>query len=269
MPPPGKRSDLKGHTASVNGAAFSPDNKRIVTASDDHTARVWDCRQRHVAPDAGGPIRRSGQRRLQPRRHSHRHRRPRYDRADLGSPLPGTSSTPSPATKPTSSTASLQPRRHVHHQRRGLPRQHGADLDANTGALVKSLEGHVNSVHHPMFNPAGTLVVTASDDQTVKIWDVSTWQVLVTLTGHTNRVRSAAFSAPTARASSAPVQDQTSSYGIPSARSGPRSWAMRVRSGASSIADGKRVVTASADGTARVWDPATGRAAADAGGPQR
>jgi WD40 repeat protein len=33
---------LTGHTARVNDAAFSPDGKRIVTASQDDTARVWD-----------------------------------------------------------------------------------------------------------------------------------------------------------------------------------------------------------------------------------
>ena len=33
---------LEGHSASVNFAAFSPDGKRIVTASGDTTARVWD-----------------------------------------------------------------------------------------------------------------------------------------------------------------------------------------------------------------------------------
>ena len=33
---------LKGHGQPVNSAAFSPDGKRIVTGSDDATARVWD-----------------------------------------------------------------------------------------------------------------------------------------------------------------------------------------------------------------------------------
>jgi WD40 repeat protein len=32
---------LEGHTNWVNSAAFSPDGDRIVTASDDGTARVW------------------------------------------------------------------------------------------------------------------------------------------------------------------------------------------------------------------------------------
>src|SRR5436305_1984388 len=33
---------LGGHTGSVAAAAFSPDGKRVVTASWDRTARVWD-----------------------------------------------------------------------------------------------------------------------------------------------------------------------------------------------------------------------------------
>jgi len=33
---------LKGHTDRVQSAAFSPDGKRVVTASSDNTARLWD-----------------------------------------------------------------------------------------------------------------------------------------------------------------------------------------------------------------------------------
>lgn len=33
---------LRGHGGSVLSAAFSPDGSRIVTASDDKTARTWD-----------------------------------------------------------------------------------------------------------------------------------------------------------------------------------------------------------------------------------
>jgi WD40 repeat protein len=33
---------LTGHEAPLNSASFSPDGRRIVTASDDRTARVWN-----------------------------------------------------------------------------------------------------------------------------------------------------------------------------------------------------------------------------------
>ena len=35
---------LKGHTGCVTSASFSPDGSRVVTASDDKTAKVWDAR---------------------------------------------------------------------------------------------------------------------------------------------------------------------------------------------------------------------------------
>ncbi len=34
-------SALDGHTRGVNHAAFSPDGTKVVTASGDHTARLW------------------------------------------------------------------------------------------------------------------------------------------------------------------------------------------------------------------------------------
>ena len=33
---------LEGHTDFVQGVAYSPEGKRIVTGSGDSTARVWD-----------------------------------------------------------------------------------------------------------------------------------------------------------------------------------------------------------------------------------
>jgi WD40 repeat protein len=35
---------LKGHTSRLETASFSPDGSRVVTSSQDHTARVWDAR---------------------------------------------------------------------------------------------------------------------------------------------------------------------------------------------------------------------------------
>ncbi len=40
---------LAGHTDKVWHAASSPDGSRIVTASLDHTARLWDSEGKHLA----------------------------------------------------------------------------------------------------------------------------------------------------------------------------------------------------------------------------
>ena len=45
---------LKGHTDAVTSASFSPDGSRIVTASEDGTAKVWDAQQRCRDPHAQG-----------------------------------------------------------------------------------------------------------------------------------------------------------------------------------------------------------------------
>ncbi|MCP2249324.1 nSTAND1 domain-containing NTPase [Lentzea aerocolonigenes] len=40
-------NELAGHAAGINAVAWSPDGRCLLTASDDHTARVWD-------PETGG-----------------------------------------------------------------------------------------------------------------------------------------------------------------------------------------------------------------------
>ena len=45
---------LKGHTADLAGADFSPDGTKVVTASSDRSARIWDVKTGTVLATLGG-----------------------------------------------------------------------------------------------------------------------------------------------------------------------------------------------------------------------
>jgi WD40 repeat protein len=53
------------------------------------------------------------------------------------------------------------------------------------------------------FSPDGTRLASASRDQTVKVWDLATYQELISLKGHTDTVRGVAFSPDGTRLASA------------------------------------------------------------------
>jgi WD40 repeat protein len=59
---------------------------------------------------------------------------------------------------------------------------------------LTDLNGHTDSLNDLAFAAGGRLAVTTSDDQTARIWNVATGEIVATLRGHNRGVRAAAFS---------------------------------------------------------------------------
>jgi WD40 repeat protein len=254
-PPGAERLRLVGHRELVCSAYFSPDGARIVTASGDRTARLWDATtgqeilalrghedgvsSAYFSPDGTRILTASsdrtarlwdattGQEILALRGHD-------------GS-LYDASFSPDEARIVTASddrTARL--------------------WDATIGQEILSLRGHEDSVSSAYFSPDGARILTASSDRTARLWDATTGQEVLALLGHQDSVRSASFSPDGARIVTA---SDDSTARLWDATTGREIIALRhdMVFDASFSSDGARIVTASVDCTARLWDATTGQ----------
>ena len=216
---------LRGHSAWVNGVAYSPDGRLIASAGGNHYESgvpgevvLWDA--------ATGQLVRS---------------LPGLELAAYGVAF-------SPDGR----------RLAVAEGDRNDPKVPGviSIWDVGTGQPLARWRGHTSRVWGVAFSPDGRRLASASADLTVKVWDAESARELLTLPGHTKQVMSVAFSPDGTRLAS--VGDD----GLVKIWNATTGHLFHTWPGGDCVAyhpSTPRVAAASDDGTIRVWDADTGR----------
>ena len=248
----------EGRLAFEKGSpALSPDEKWLVTASSDGTARVWDAAtgqpisdpMQHrklvewvaFSPDGKRVVTASWDKTARV-----------WDAATgqpTSDPMQHRAEVKAAAFNPDGNrvvTTSLDKTARV--------------WDAATGQPVSAPMRHDGYVRTASFSPDGKWVVTASEDKTARVWDAATGQPVSAPMRHSGSVQTAAFSPDGKQVVTASWERAARLWEAATGQpvSVPMQHVGLVMTAAFSP-DGKRVVTASADGTARVWDAATGQ----------
>lgn len=121
---------------------------------------------------------------------------------------------------------------------------------------VFTLAGHTDSINDAVVSPNGRYIATASDDNSVKIWDAETGQTIHTLDGHEASVTSLAFSENNTHLLSGDTASQIIVWDVEAGTlvrrlTGEDDRAVR------SVAfhpDGEQIGVGYDAGTARIWD---------------
>ena len=251
------RATFTGHDGPIAVVEYSADGSRLLTASYDGTARIWD-----LAEEAD-PIVLSGH-------------------TDL---LVGASFN---ADGTEVATASFDGTARVWDAITGSPlatlegdggavydaafTPDGAEVvtgdgsgtaavwDLETGHRIHVLEGHLRPIYDVDVSVDGALALTASDDGTAKIWDLESGELVRTLEGHSDGLYVARFSPD---ASTVVTGSEDSSARLWDAGSGEEIRSLLTRGPVVDAAfgpAGDRVAIASEDHAARIWDTTSGQA---------
>jgi WD40 repeat protein len=185
-----------GHLNRINSAKFSPDGRRVVIASDDTFAKVWDIKSGTVIHSLEG--------------HLHGVTDAMYSPDGKIILTSGGHDKTAKIWDATTGLLLSNLNKHTNFIESSSFSPNGeyiitASLDntaiiwnARTGKIIHILQGHTNEVNFATFSLDNKLVISVSKDNTAKIWEVQTGRLLFTLNGHTASVIAADFS-PNAR----------------------------------------------------------------------
>jgi WD40 repeat protein len=250
---------LRGHTAGVNGIAFSPDGRRLATSSTDKTAKVWDAStgkelltlSGHTAGVNGIAFSPDG-------------RRLATASDDKTAKVWDASTGRELFTLSGHTDGVIGVAFSLDGERLGsASRDKAAKVwDASTGKELLTLSGHPRLLRDIAFSPDGRRLATPTGDITAKVFDAATGQLLLTLYGHTGIVWTVSFSPDGGRLATGGGDGTAKMWDVATGRllltlCGHTGAVWKI----SFSPDGTRVATASLDGTARVWDvsPTGGR----------